>query len=65
MMCMWQGGYVQASSEARDTESPGAGFIGGHELPDVGAGNPIPVFHKSSLSLGDPVCQPRGACLTH
>lgn len=44
-----QGGYVKVSSEARGIESPGAGFTGGWELPDMGARNPIQVFHKKSV----------------
>ena len=46
---MWQENYAKVSSEARGIESPGAGFTGGWELPDVGAGNPIQVFHKHSV----------------
>lgn len=30
---------VQVTVEARGTGSPGAGFAGGSELPDVDAGN--------------------------
>lgn len=49
LMMYMQGGYVKVFSEARGIESPGAGFTDGWELPDVGAGNPIRVFHKNSV----------------